>query len=145
MIALTGEAVPRLCRPPARPATRPCCSVRVDRDIGRARRPGLAVRVDRMLGRRAGRGSGPLPHGLPEGRTASRALGYRQVLGTRWPPTPSTLTPTRNREGTVRPLAVQKRRQRSWFRRTSASTGLDGADLTSAAHALSLLARTLAV
>jgi tRNA dimethylallyltransferase len=66
---------------------------------------------------------GLIPQGLREGKTASRALGYQQVLAyldglcTEEEAYASTVTGTRR----------FVRRQRSWFRRDPAITWLDGA------------------
>jgi tRNA dimethylallyltransferase len=51
--------------------------------------------------------------GLREGPTASRALGYAQVLGQ----LDGELTPEEARERTVSTTRRFVRRQRSWFRR----------------------------
>ena len=74
--------------------------------------------------------------GLREGRTASRALGYQQVL--------SFLDGTvadedAAREETVRATRRFVRRQRSWFRRDPRITWLDGADPGLVAAALARL------
>jgi tRNA dimethylallyltransferase len=61
-----------------------------------------------------------VPLGLREGRTASRALGYQQVLAT--PDDPDTA-----RVETVRATRRFVRRQRSWFRRDRRITWLDAA------------------
>ncbi|MFR9775048.1 tRNA (adenosine(37)-N6)-dimethylallyltransferase MiaA [Micromonospora sp. MS34] len=52
-------------------------------------------------------------HGLPEGRTASRALGYQQVLRF----LAGELTETEAHDETIRATRRFVRRQRSWFRR----------------------------
>jgi tRNA dimethylallyltransferase len=54
-----------------------------------------------------------LPTGLREGRTASRALGYAQVLAL----LAGTCTDAEAREDTVRATRRFARRQESWFRR----------------------------
>jgi tRNA dimethylallyltransferase len=62
--------------------------------------------------------------GLREGRTASRALGYAQVLrflAGEW-------TPEQAREETVRATRRFARRQESWFRRDPRITWIDAAD-----------------
>jgi tRNA dimethylallyltransferase len=64
--------------------------------------------------------------GLREGRTASRALGYAQVLrflAGEWPQEQAAAQ-------TVRATQRFARRQESWFRRDPRVTWLDGADLT---------------
>jgi tRNA dimethylallyltransferase len=72
--------------------------------------------------------------GLREGPTASRALGYAQVLAQ----LDGTLTADEARERTVTATRRFVRRQRSWFRRDPATTWLDAArpDLVDAAAAL---------
>ncbi|MEQ3553978.1 tRNA (adenosine(37)-N6)-dimethylallyltransferase MiaA [Pseudonocardia nematodicida] len=106
----------------------------------------VALRVDRMLddGLVAETRS-LLPEGLAEGRTASRALGYRQVLEAleRDPERPDLAT---IREETVRATRRFVRRQRSWFRRDARihwldATGPGAAELP--ARAREVLARTL--
>jgi tRNA dimethylallyltransferase len=72
--------------------------------------------------------------GLREGPTASRALGYAQVLAQ----LDGGLGPDEARERTVTATRRFVRRQRSWFRRDPATTWLDAArpDLVDAAAAL---------
>ncbi|MGY1753659.1 tRNA (adenosine(37)-N6)-dimethylallyltransferase MiaA [Blastococcus sp. SYSU D01042] len=72
--------------------------------------------------------------GLREGPTASRALGYAQVLAQ----FDGALTPDEARERTVTTTRRFVRRQRSWFRRDPATTWLDAGrpDLVYAAAAL---------
>jgi tRNA dimethylallyltransferase len=72
--------------------------------------------------------------GLREGPTASRALGYAQVLAQ----LDGELTADEARERTVAATRRFVRRQRSWFRRDAATTWLDAArpDLVDAAAAL---------
>lgn len=105
----------------------------------------VATRVDRMLEdglvdetRRL------LPHGLAEGRTASRALGYRQVLDAlaRDGDDPDI---DGIRDGTVRATRKFVRRQRSWFRRDKRIHWLDGAGPDLVGDALSVLARRVVV
>jgi len=71
--------------------------------------------------------------GLREGRTASRALGYQQVLRAldgEW-------TPEQSREETARATRRFARRQESWFRRDPRITWLaSGEDLATRALAL---------
>ncbi|WP_369134748.1 tRNA (adenosine(37)-N6)-dimethylallyltransferase MiaA [Modestobacter sp. I12A-02662] len=71
--------------------------------------------------------------GLREGPTASRALGYAQVLQQ----LDGVLTPEEARERTVTTTRRFVRRQRSWFRRDAATTWFDAArpDLVDAAVA----------
>ncbi|MBB3678307.1 tRNA (adenosine(37)-N6)-dimethylallyltransferase MiaA [Modestobacter versicolor] len=68
--------------------------------------------------------------GLREGPTASRALGYAQVLQQ----FDGTLTPAEARERTVATTRRFVRRQRSWFRRDAATSWFDAgrADLADA-------------
>ena len=60
--------------------------------------------------------------GLREGPTASRALGYAQVLQQ----FDGVLTAEEARERTVSTTRRFVRRQRSWFRRDAATTWFDG-------------------
>ncbi|MCO7222191.1 tRNA (adenosine(37)-N6)-dimethylallyltransferase MiaA [Klenkia sp. PcliD-1-E] len=73
--------------------------------------------------------------GLREGPTASRALGYAQVLGQ----LDGELTAEQAREETVRTTRRFVRRQRSWFRRDAAVTWLDAADPGLVQRALSTI------
>jgi tRNA dimethylallyltransferase len=85
----------------------------------------IAARVDRMWA--AGfvaEVEALAADGLREGPTASRALGYAQVLAQ----FDGTLTPGEARERTVSTTRRFVRRQRSWFRRDAATTWLDAAD-----------------
>ena len=61
--------------------------------------------------------------GLREGPTASRALGYAQVLAQ----LDGTLTPDEARDRTVITTRRFVRRQRSWFRRDASLTWFDAA------------------
>jgi len=95
----------------------------------------IAVRVDRMW--TAGfvaEVEALAADGLREGPTASRALGYAQVLAQ----LDGALTAEEARERTVSTTRRFVRRQRSWFRRDPATTWLDAArtDLVDAAEAL---------
>jgi tRNA dimethylallyltransferase len=78
--------------------------------------------------------------GLREGPTASRALGYAQVLAQ----FDGALTPDEARERTVGTTRRFVRRQRSWFRRDAAITWFDAArpDLLDAVTA-EITARTI--
>jgi tRNA dimethylallyltransferase len=101
----------------------------------------IAVRVDRMWA--AGfvaEVEALVAEGLREGPTASRALGYAQVLGQ----LDGELTADEARERTVSTTRRFVRRQRSWFRRDAGTTWLDAAraDLVDAAEAL-ITARTI--
>jgi tRNA dimethylallyltransferase len=95
----------------------------------------IAVRVDRMWA--AGfvdEVAALADDGLREGPTASRALGYAQVLAQ----FDGVLTPEEARERTVSTTRRFVRRQRSWFRRDTATTWFDAArpDLVEAVGAL---------
>ncbi|GGO31473.1 tRNA (adenosine(37)-N6)-dimethylallyltransferase MiaA [Micromonospora parathelypteridis] len=88
----------------------------------------IALRVDRMWA------DGLVPEtrelvgrGLPDGRTASRALGYQQVLRL----LAGELTESQAHDETVRATRRFVRRQRSWFRRDPRIHWLDsgGPDL----------------
>jgi len=84
----------------------------------------IALRVDRMWA--AGfvdEVAALAADGLREGPTASRALGYAQVLAQ----LDGTLSADEARERTVGTTRRFVRRQRSWFRRDSALTWLDAA------------------
>nr|WP_222131748.1 tRNA (adenosine(37)-N6)-dimethylallyltransferase MiaA [Pseudonocardia sp. C8] len=143
VIALTGKPF-RATLPTTGAPRYEAVLLGVDRDIDELD-DRVAVRVDRMLDDGlVEEVRGLLPHGLAEGRTASRALGYRQVLDA-LAADPEHPDLDAVREGTVRATRRFVRRQRSWFRRDKRIHWLDGADPDLAAHALSLLARTLAV
>jgi tRNA dimethylallyltransferase len=95
----------------------------------------IAARVDRMWA--AGfvaEVESLAADGLREGPTASRALGYAQVLAQ----FDGVLTADEARERTVSTTRRFVRRQRSWFRRDAATTWLDAArpELVDAAEAL---------
>jgi tRNA dimethylallyltransferase len=95
----------------------------------------IALRVDRMWAAGFVAEVGALADdGLREGPTASRALGYAQVLAQ----FDGTLTADEARERTVTTTRRFVRRQRSWFRRDAATTWLDAArpDLVDAAAAV---------
>ncbi|RBY90961.1 tRNA (adenosine(37)-N6)-dimethylallyltransferase MiaA [Blastococcus sp. TF02A-30] len=95
----------------------------------------IALRVDRMWS--AGfvdEVAALAEDGLREGPTASRALGYAQVLAQ----FDGVLTPEEAKERTVSTTRRFVRRQRSWFRRDAATTWFDAArpDLAEAVGAL---------
>jgi tRNA dimethylallyltransferase len=101
----------------------------------------IALRVDRMWA--AGfvdEVAALAADGLREGPTASRALGYAQVLAQ----LDGALAPDEARERTVSTTRRFVRRQRSWFRRDPATTWLDAArpDLVEATLGV-ITARTL--
>jgi tRNA dimethylallyltransferase len=84
----------------------------------------IAVRVERMWGAGlVGEVERLAADGLREGPTASRALGYAQVLAQ----LDGELTPDEARERTVSTTRRFVRRQRSWFRRDAATTWFDAA------------------
>jgi len=100
----------------------------------------IAVRVDRMWEAGLVEETRALEaQGLRAGRTASRALGYQQVLRM----FDGELTEAQARDETVRATRRFVRRQRSWFRRDPRITWLDAAreDLVEAALALVAAAR----
>jgi tRNA dimethylallyltransferase len=74
--------------------------------------------------------------GLREGRTASRALGYQQVLRF----LAGECSEDAARQETVAATRRFVRRQRSWFRRDPAVSWLDGASPTLQAEAVALAA-----
>ncbi len=95
----------------------------------------IALRVDRMWDRGlVAEVEALAADGLRDGPTASRALGYAQVLAQ----LDGTLTPDQARERTVVTTRRFVRRQRSWFRRDAATTWFDAArpDLADAVGAL---------
>ncbi len=102
---------------------------RVAARVDRMWAAGLVAEVERLV-----------EEGLREGPTASRALGYAQVLAQ----LDGTVPADEARERTVTATRRFVRRQRSWFRRDPATTWLDAArpDLADAAEAL-LAGRTI--
>jgi tRNA dimethylallyltransferase len=100
----------------------------------------IAGRVDRMwaLGL-VGEVRQLLAAGLAAGPTASRALGYRQVLQA----LAGESTMEDAKVATVRATRRFARRQRSWFRRDPRVTWLDGGAPTLPADALALVRRRL--
>nr|WP_233514046.1 tRNA (adenosine(37)-N6)-dimethylallyltransferase MiaA [Micromonospora craterilacus] len=85
----------------------------------------IAVRVDRMWTDGLVAETRELVgRGLPDGRTASRALGYQQVLRF----LAGELTETEAYDETIRATRRFVRRQRSWFRRDPRVHWLDSAD-----------------
>ncbi|WP_245730691.1 tRNA (adenosine(37)-N6)-dimethylallyltransferase MiaA [Micromonospora pallida] len=93
---------------------------RVARRVDRMWADGLVAETRELVG-----------HGLPEGRTASRALGYQQVLRF----LAGESTEAEAHDETIRATRRFVRRQRSWFRRDPRVHWLDGAapDLVQAA------------
>ena len=101
-------------------------------------RPELDRRIDARVDRMWARGFEAEVRGLPrlrEGKTASRALGYRQML--RFLDGDWTLEQAR--EETVRATRRFARRQDSWFRRDPRVTWLSAVEGELTARALSLL------
>ena len=139
VIELTGGPF-RASLPEPRPHY-PAVVVGVDRDPAELD-DRIALRVDRMWAAGFVAEVEELAaDGLREGPTASRALGYAQVLAQ----LDSELTPEEARERTVGTTRRFVRRQRSWFRRDPAITWFDAArpDLLDAVTA-GIAARTIA-
>jgi tRNA dimethylallyltransferase len=139
VIELTGEPF-RASLPEPRPHY-PAVVVGVDRDPAELDER-IAARVDRMWA--AGfvaEVEALATDGLREGPTASRALGYAQVLAQ----LDGELTAEEARERTISTTRRFVRRQRSWFRRDPAITWFDAArpDLLDAVSAR-IAARTIA-
>jgi tRNA dimethylallyltransferase len=138
VVELTGGPF-RATMPEPRPHY-PAVVVGLDRDPAEldAR---VAARIDRMWQRGFVDEVAALAEdGLREGPTASRALGYAQVLAQ----LDGTLTPDDARERTAAATRRFVRRQRSWFRRDPAVTWLDAArpDLLDVAASM-IAARTI--
>jgi tRNA dimethylallyltransferase len=130
VIELTGSPFPAAL-PEPRPVY-PAITIGVDLDTA-VLDERIAVRVDRMWA--AGlvdEVRGLVGRGLRDGRTASRALGYQQVLAY----LAGEYDEEKARAETVRATRRFVRRQRSWFRRDPAIAWLDGADPGLAARAL---------
>ena len=101
-------------------------------------RPELDRRIEARVDRMWARGFEAEVRGLPrlrEGKTASRALGYRQMLGF----LDGDLTLEQAREQTVRATRRFARRQESWFLRDPRVTWLSAVEGELTARALSLL------
>ena len=92
---------------------RPVLDARIEARVDRMWQHGLVEEVRRLAG-----------HGLRAGRTASRALGYAQVLRF----LDGELTEREARDDTVRATRRFARRQESWFRRDPRVRWLDAAD-----------------
>ncbi|HEX5496773.1 MAG TPA: tRNA (adenosine(37)-N6)-dimethylallyltransferase MiaA [Mycobacteriales bacterium] len=136
VIELTGR--PFTATLPAPRPVYPAVRIGLDRDDLDARidarvdvmwRDGLVEEV-RGLARR----------GLADGRTASRALGYQQVLAA----LAGTCTSEQAREDTKRATRRFARRQRSWFRRDPRVVWLDAAGPDPADRAANVAGRTIA-
>jgi tRNA dimethylallyltransferase len=122
VIALTGRPFPARLPVPG-PPRYGAVLIGMDRDTAELDRR-IARRVARMFA--AGlveETRGLLPHGLREGRTASRALGYQQVLAA----LDGAGELTDAAADTVRATRRFVRRQRSWFRRDRRIRWLDAA------------------
>lgn len=136
VIELTGR--PFAATLPAPTAVYDCLQLGLDRTDLDGR---VASRVDRMWAAGLVGEVGALAaRGLRDGPTASRALGYRQVLAH---------LDGRHDEATARAETVRAtrrfvRRQRSWFRRDSRVEWLDAARPDLVGHAADLAGRTLA-
>ncbi len=102
----------------------PSVQIGVDLDTARLDER-IAARVDRMWADGLVAETTELVgRGLPAGRTASRALGYQQVLRF----LAGELTETEAYDETIRATRRFVRRQRSWFRRDPRVHWLDSAD-----------------
>ena len=104
----------------------------------RVDRPELDRRIEARVDRMWARGFEAEVRGLPrlrEGKTASRALGYQQMLRF----LDGDWTPEQAREETVRATRRFARRQESWFRRDPRVTWLSAVERELTARALSLL------
>jgi len=132
VIELTGG--PFTARLPEQSLHYPVIGIALDREPAELDER-IAVRVDRMWA--AGfvaEVEALAADGLREGPTASRALGYAQVLAQ----LDGRLTPGDARHRTVTTTRRFVRRQRSWFRRDDSLTWLDAArpDLVDAAESV---------
>ena len=131
VIELTGQ--PFTARLPEPSAHYPAVTIGLDRAPEELDER-IALRVDRMWAAGLVAEVAALAaDGLREGPTASRALGYAQVLAQ----LDGTLTPDEARERTIVTTRRFVRRQRSWFRRDPTTTWIDAArpDLLDAALA----------
>ncbi|MCZ7420249.1 tRNA (adenosine(37)-N6)-dimethylallyltransferase MiaA [Verrucosispora sp. WMMA2121] len=116
----------------------PAVQIGVDLDTARLDER-IALRVDRMWADGlVAETRGLVERGLPHGRTASRALGYQQVLRL----LSGELTETEAYDETVRATRRFVRRQRSWFRRDPRVHWLDSADPELVGAALRILGGT---
>jgi len=135
VVELTGEPFAAALPAPT-PYYRDVVQVGVDLDPaeldGR-----IAERVDRMWASGlVAETSALVSRGLREGRTASRALGYQQVLAWLDGALPSEAAALAE---TVRATRRFVRRQRSWFRRDPRIVWLDGASPDLVASALGVV------
>lgn len=116
----------------------PAVVIALDRDDLDAR---IGARVDAMW--RAGlvdEVRGLVGHGLAGGRTASRALGYQQVLAF----LAGRCTEQEAVDATALATRRFARRQRSWFRRDRRAVWLDSAGADLVERAVDLAGRTIA-
>lgn len=121
VIELTGRPFSAFLPRPGRPL-HGAVLVGIDRDTAELDRR-IAVRVEQMFaGGFVDEVRRLLSLGLREGRTASRALGYRQVTAA----LDGECTLAEAASGTVAATRRFVRRQRSWFRRDARVRWLDG-------------------
>ncbi|MGH3717493.1 MAG: tRNA (adenosine(37)-N6)-dimethylallyltransferase MiaA [Pseudonocardiaceae bacterium] len=135
VIQLTGRPFSAVLPPPG-PARYRAVIIGLDTDpaVLDAR---VDARADRMFSDGlVGEVQGLLPLGLREGRTASRALGYQQVIAA----LDAGVDPSCAASSTAQATRRFIRRQRSWFRRDGRITWLDcrRPDLLGAALALAV-------
>ena len=136
VLELTGRPFAATLPPPA--AGRDQVQIGLDRPGDLDER--VAVRVDRMWARGLVEEVRELAgHGLRDGPTASRALGYRQVLAH----LDGRCDEATARAETVRATRRLVRRQRSWFRRDGRVGWLDAARPDLDGAAADLVRRTL--
>jgi tRNA dimethylallyltransferase len=134
VVTLTGTFVASL--PPPRPYYA-AVHIGVDRTPGELDER-VAQRVDAMFAAGLVEEVRALEAvGLRDGRTASRALGYQQVLAH----LAGSCSLAQARDETVQATRRFVRRQRTWFRRDPAVVWLDGASPTLVDDALAVLAR----
>jgi tRNA dimethylallyltransferase len=130
VVQLTGSFEASLPRPGSRPGL-PCVMVGLDPG-----REGLDEVIETRIASMWGNGwveevRGLEEQGLREGRTASRALGYHQILAV----LAGQLSETQAFEQTVHATRRFSRRQRSWFRRDPRINWLTPGDGTEVAEA----------
>ncbi len=132
VVTLTGSFVASL---PAPAPYYPAVHIGVDRDPAELDER-VQARVDQMFAEGLVEEVRALAAvGLGQGRTASRALGYQQVLRC----LAGECTLAQARDETVTATRRFVRRQRSWFRRDPAVVWLDGASPTLVDDALAVL------
>jgi tRNA dimethylallyltransferase len=104
----------------------------------------VALRVHRMMERGfTAEVAGLLPAGLRDSPTASKALGYQQLLAVMDPAGQIVGDLEEALESTIRGTTRFVRRQRSWFRRDPRISWLDGSAADLIDQALALLPPTL--